>query len=88
MAKVPYTIDVDRYVCSELEDIRKMINNLDFSRLAAVVERVQYHASAMENALYRYNDIKYDLMEIVDKEDLSDEEFRKKAREILGELKR
>ena len=52
MSKVPMTIDVDRYVCSELEEMRKMYKNRDFSGMMAAMERVQAHAQAMEDALY------------------------------------
>lgn len=88
MSKVPYTINVDRYICTELESIRKMLNTHDFSALAATVERIQYHASAMEDALYRYEGIKYDLAREVDRDKMDDKEFREKAREILKKLEK
>lgn len=88
MAKVPYEINVERYVCTELDYIRKMCKNLDFSLLPATVERIQYHASAMESALYRYDGIKYELNEKVDNKDVSDEEFRKIAKKVLKKLKK
>lgn len=56
MSRVPYTIDVDRFICTELQDIRDMLKFLDFSRLGATVERIQYHAQAMEDALYDRRD--------------------------------
>lgn len=86
MAKVPYEINVDRYVCTELEYIRKMIKTMDFSTLPAVVERIQYHVSSMEEALYRYEGIKYDLKTKVDKEDISDKDFRKEAKKVIKKL--
>lgn len=88
MAKVPYEINVERYVCTELDYIRKMCKNLDFSFLPATVERIQYHASAMESALYRYDGIKYELNEKVDNKDVSDKEFREIAKKILKKLKK
>ena len=87
MSKVPYTINVDEYICTELEIIRKMTKTLDFSGLAAVVERIQHHGSSMENALYRYDGIKHSLVHHLDDKELSDKEFREKARKILAKLK-
>ncbi len=86
MSKVPYTINVDRYICTELEYIRKMLESHDFSMLKATVERIQFHASSMEEALYRYEGIRYTLKEKVDKEDVDDATFREKAREVLKAL--
>ena len=76
MSKVPYTINVDEYICGCLEQIRKMVETRDFSSLLAVTERIQYHATKMESALYSYEDIKYKISGKVDKEDLTDEGFR------------
>ena len=59
MSKVPYTINVDEYICTELDRLRKMKETLDFSMLPAIIERIQHHASSMESALYLYEDIKY-----------------------------
>lgn len=53
MSKIPYTINLDDYVCNELERIRKAIKTLDFSGLEATVERLQYHGEKMEEALYK-----------------------------------
>lgn len=86
MSKVPYTIDVNRYICSELDTIRKMFETYDFSMLKATVERIQFHASAMEEALYRYEGIKYTLKNKVDEEGVTDADFREKAREVLKQL--
>lgn len=61
MAKVPYTVDVDVFICSELEDIRNMIKTHDYSGLAATVERIQFHASRMETGLYHHKDFIYDI---------------------------
>lgn len=86
MSKVPYTINVDRYICTELDVIRKMLETHDFSMLKATVERIQFHASAMEEALYRYEGIKYKLKNKVDEQDVTDADFREKAREVLKDL--
>jgi hypothetical protein len=86
MSKVPYTINVDRYICTELEYIRKMLETHDFSMLRAAVERIQFHASSMEEALYRYEGIKYKLKNKVDDKEVDDEAFRKVALEVLKEL--
>lgn len=87
MSKVPYTIDVNRYICTELEYLRKMLVTHDFSMLPAAIERIQFHASSMEEALYRYEGIKYTLKNAVDNEEMTDEEFRKKALKVLDALK-
>ena len=88
MSKVPYTINVNEYICSELETIRKMINTHDFSMLPAVTERIQFHATAMESALYRYDGIRYTIKNLL-KEDseLTDAEFRKKVKDIMKGVK-
>lgn len=61
MSKVPYTVNVDVYICSELEEIRDMIKTHDYSGLAATVERIQHHASRMEKGLYNHKDFIYDV---------------------------
>jgi len=81
MSKIPYTINVDEYICGCLEQIRKMLTTHDFSALPAVVERIQYHATKMESALYTYEDVKYKITTRVDKEGLSDEDFRNYVRD-------
>ena len=86
MSKIPYTINIDRFICTELEYIRKMNENRDYSMLAATIERIQYHASSMEEALYRYEGIKYKLKDDVNNKDMTDEDFRKKAAEVLKAL--
>jgi len=87
MSKVPYTIDVNRYICTELEYLRKMLVTHDFSMLSAAIERIQFHASSMEEALYRYEGIKYTLKNAVDDEKMTDEEFRKKALKVFENIK-
>lgn len=86
MSKVPYTINVNEYICSELETIRKMIKTHDFSMLPAVAERIQFHATAMESALYRYDGIRYTIKNLL-KEELTDAEFREKVKSIMENVK-
>ncbi len=56
MSNVPYTINLDDYICNELERMRTMTKTFDFGGLPGAVERIQYHASRMENALYKQKD--------------------------------
>lgn len=63
-----------------------MFETYDFSMLKATVERIQFHASAMEEALYRYEGIKYTLKNKIDEEGVTDADFREKAREVLKAL--
>jgi len=86
VSKVPYTINVNEYICSELETIRKMIKTHDFSMLPAVTERIQFHATAMESALYRYDGIRYTIKNLL-KEELTDTEFREKVKSIMENVK-
>jgi hypothetical protein len=76
MSKVPYTVNVDEYVCSVLEEIRTMCKTLDFSRLPAAVENIQHHTNKMEAALTYYEDIKYGIKNKCWDTSVSDEEFR------------
>lgn len=81
MSRIPYTVNVNEYVCDCLEQIRKMVVTHDFSSLPAVVERIQYHANKMEAALYSYEDLKYKVIRRVDDKELTDEDFRKFVKE-------
>lgn len=72
MSKVPYTIDVDRYVCSELEILRKSYDTRDFSTFPAVIERIQFHVNAMEEGLWKYNSLVRELESIFDNKDSYD----------------
>lgn len=83
MSKVPYTVNVDEYICTALEQIRTMTKTLDFSSLPAVIERIQFHATSMENALYEYADIRGGIAWKAQQKDVSDEEFRKYVQERL-----
>ena len=70
MSKVPITIDVDRYVCSELQDLRKMYEHRDFSGMMASTERIQRHVTAMEEGLNsnKYSDFYHNTDWILDSE--------------------
>jgi len=86
VSKVPYTINVDEYICTELDRLRKMKETLDFSMLPAIIERIQHHASSMESALYLYEDIKYSIKRIDKEDDMTDEKFRKQVRGFVEKL--
>jgi len=86
MSHVPYTINVDEAICSELDRIRKMKETMDFSSLMAIVERIQFHASSMENALYAYDDLKWAVKHAAEDEEVTDEEFRKKITKAYKEM--
>lgn len=81
MSRIPYTVNVNEYICDNLEQIRKMLETKDFSSLDAVVERIQYHASKMEAALYSYEDLKYGVTRRVNDEAITDADFRKYVKE-------
>lgn len=83
MSRVPYTVNVDEYICSALEQIRKMNVTHDYSSLLAVVERIQNHANAMEDAIYSSFDMKSRVKQACLDDNLSDEDFRKKVKEIM-----
>jgi hypothetical protein len=63
-----------------------MLVTHDFSMMPAAIERIQFHASSMEEALYRYEGIRYQLKDKVDDEETTDEKFREKTREVLKAL--
>lgn len=65
MSKVTITLELDRYICAELEEVRDMIKRLDFSDLPAAVERIQKHANAMEKGLYNYKYYLEDIKAII-----------------------
>lgn len=84
MSKVTITLEVDRYICTELEDVREMIRDLDFSGLKASVERIQKHASSMEGALRNYNQYMQDIKNILKgkDEEYGENSFVKKTSKI------
>lgn len=88
MSRVPYTVNIDQYICTELEYMRKMLITHDFSKLPALIEHIQFHASSMEAALQSYDDIKYSLKQHVNDKDMSDADFRAKAVEAFKRLDR
>lgn len=57
MSRVPFTIAVDEYVCSTLDELRKMNDSRDYSGMSAALERIQRHVNAMENGLYESSDL-------------------------------
>lgn len=65
MSEVSITITLDRFICTELGEVRTMIKHLDFSALPAIVERIQKHANSMEDALRNYNNYMYDIKSII-----------------------
>lgn len=81
MTKVPYEVDVDRYVCTELELIRKAYETRDFAAILSIVERIQYHVSAMEDGLHREYEVSKAISKAWD-EDLSDADFRKALKKV------
>ena len=83
MSKVPYVIDVDRFICSELEMIRDMLKTHDFSALPAVVERIQFHASSMEDALWDRKGKLSTIESTLEKDDLTDTKKLKKISKTL-----
>lgn len=76
MSKVSYTVNVEEYICSVLEEMRTMCKTLDFAHLPAAIERIQHHANRMEQAIATYDDIKYGIKNKVNDKDTSDAEFR------------
>lgn len=83
MSRIPVTIKIDEFICTDLAYIRKMHKTRDYSQLMAVVERMQMHANAMEAAIQNYSDIKYTLAGKVNDSKVSDEEFRKLSKKAL-----
>jgi uncharacterized linocin/CFP29 family protein len=68
MTQVEYTFKLKRTFCDELEEVRRMNKNRDYSGLAAAVERMQAHANAMEAALYRGQSIMDGLKKALEEE--------------------
>lgn len=86
MSKVPYTINVNEYVCSVLEQMRNMDKLRDYSGLLAAVERVQFHASRMEEALYANASHKSKFERLCSEGTLSDAEFRNQCIELMQKI--
>lgn len=76
MSKIPYTVDVNEYVCSTLEQMRKMNETRDYSGLAAAIERVQHHANMMEGGLDRGNDFRWGLTRLFGEDDTTLEQVK------------
>lgn len=86
MSKIPYTVDIDNTVCSELGQMRKCITTHDFSLLPALIERVQFHVSAMESGLWsrkNYHEYLQEKVEEIDSGKISVEEFFTSLRKTL-----
>jgi len=58
MSRVPFTVNVEEYVCTELSRMRTMRDTHDYSGLLASIERVQQHVNRMETALYANESLK------------------------------
>ena len=82
MSKIRYTIDVDEYVCTALDQVRKMHDTRDYSSLLAVVERIQHHANNMESAIRDSFEGKYAIRRMLRSETLTAEEFRNKVKDL------
>lgn len=87
MSRIPYTVNVNDYICSELDRIRKMKGTMDFSSLMAIVERIQFHATSMESALYAYSDLKWAIEKSVEDKEITDEKFRKEVTKAYNEMR-
>ena len=85
MSKVPFTINIDEYICTALEQMRKMNETRDYSGLGAAIERIQNHANAMESALYVYNDLYHSVRRasIHNKYKEDDAAFRKRVYDLM-----
>ena len=86
MSRIPYTINVEEYICTVLEQMRKMNESRDYSGLSAAIERIQFHANQMENALYSYEGIKRQINRHLEDEKLSETEFKEKVSEFMKEI--
>ncbi len=82
MSRIKYTVDVNEYICSALEQIRKMHETRDYSSLLAVTERIQHHADMMEKSIGDAFEGKYSIRRMLKKEDMTPEEFMKKVKEL------
>ena len=87
MSHVPYTVNVQDYICSELDRIRKMKDTMDFSSLMATVERIQFHGSSMEGAIYAYSDLKWAVSKSIEDKEITDENFRKDVTKAYNEMR-
>ena len=88
MSRIPYTINVDEYICTALEQMRKMNESRDYSGLAAAIERIQHHANHMESALYSYEHIKNFAIRELAKEDVTADKFMQAMKEKLAGIEK
>lgn len=82
MSRTSYTVNVDEYICSALSDIRTMDKNRDYSSLMATVERIQFHASKMEEGLWARKSTVDEIKAILDDENLSNNKKLSKMRKV------
>lgn len=82
MSRVPYTVNIDEFICSALTEIREMDKVRDYSRLMAVVERIQSHANKMEEAIWARKSTIEEARKILDDENLSANQKIKKIRKV------
>lgn len=82
MSKIPYIVNVEEYVCSVLEEMRRMNKHRDYSGLAAAIERIQHHVNRMEGGLDTYRTKTYKVNRILNDEKLSAKEKVAKVKEI------
>ena len=83
MAKVPYTVNVQEYVCTELETLRDMDKFKDYSNLLPIVERIQFHVNSMERAIYINKNLKDCTKKYGKDKKVSDSKFRKKMNKLV-----
>jgi hypothetical protein len=87
VSRVPFKIEINRWLCDELDAVRKMYETRDFSGLMAAVERMQIHANSMESAIHSYHHIKYKLYNKLTDEEVSDKEYREISKETLKAIR-
>lgn len=85
MSKITFT--VDRTACEDLEELRMMYAERDFSGMKAVIERLQRHFNKMEAGLWanRHKSF-YRSAKLTLKSDRTDEEKVTKLKELLQEV--
>lgn len=86
MSKIPYTVNVEEYVCTELERIRKMNESRDYSSLLACIERIQFHVSQMEYALHSYELFKTVFKGKDWRGEMTDKELLKELKTLIKEV--
>lgn len=82
MSRVPYLVNIDAFICGELDEIRKMYKTLDFSSLPAIVERIQHHSNAMEQVIWGYKNTIDKVEQLLSDKDIS-ESTKNKIKEAI-----